>query len=129
MKRDRVQFLWQNPAAPGNFRAGICLHSHTMHSKECLSFLPRVFGHLPGMGIVLRRHAGLDFSRAYWTPPLPARAAMKLEREQIEGLGLNAIVSLTDHDNIEAGLEAQAGGTRAQAPVSVEWTAPFASSI
>src|ERR1044071_2233834 len=99
MKRDRVQFLWQNPATPKTARTGVCLHGHTLHSKECLSFLPRILKLIPGMRAVLRRHEWVDFSRAYWTPPLPPRQAFLLERKQLEELELAAIVSLTDHDD------------------------------
>ena len=47
---------------------------------------------------------GLDFSRAYWRGPVCARRALDLERRQIEQLDLGPIVSLTDHDNIDASL-------------------------
>jgi hypothetical protein len=44
---------------------------------------------------------------------------------QIERLGLWAMVSLTDHDNIDAGLILQSGELAGEAPISVEWTVPF----
>jgi hypothetical protein len=68
----------------------------------------------------------VDFNRAWWTPPLTPACAMRLEREQIAGLGLQPIVSLTDHDNIEAGLALRVG---CDVPVSVEWTVPYHRSI
>jgi hypothetical protein len=67
----------------------------------------------------------LDFSRAYWRGPLHPRSAHELERKQIETLGLPAIVSLTDHDNMDAGLLLRSEGLISDAPVSVEWTVPF----
>lgn len=69
-----------------------------------------------------------DFSAAYWTPPLPARDAFELERNEIEdGLGLHGIVSLTDHDTIAAGCELRSRGF--EIPISVEWTVPFADTF
>jgi hypothetical protein len=67
----------------------------------------------------------VDFSRAYWRGPLDARSAHDLERKQIERLDLPAIVSLTDHDNIDAGLQLRSEDIASDAPVSVEWTVPF----
>jgi hypothetical protein len=67
----------------------------------------------------------VDFSRAYWRGPLDARSAHDLERKQIEQLDLPAIVSLTDHDNIDAGLQLRFQHFVSDSPVSVEWTVPF----
>jgi hypothetical protein len=71
----------------------------------------------------------VDFSRAYWTPPLAPATALHVERKQIAGLGLRPLVSLTDHDDIEAGVSLQATADRAEAPVSVEWTVPYGASF
>ena len=62
----------------------------------------------------------VDFARAYWTPPLTPASAVRLEREQIGALGLAPIVSLTDHDDIEAGVSLQVACERDTTPVSVE---------
>ena len=56
-------------------------------------------------------------------------AALRLERGQIEGLGLQPLVSLTDHDDVEAGLALQVTHDRGATPVSVEWTVPYGASI
>jgi hypothetical protein len=108
-----------------------------MHSQECLSFLPRYLHKVPGISHVVRRYeqprAGtqpaVDFSRAYWTPPLSPASALQLERQQIGNLDLLPIVSITDHDDIEAGLALQVAADRREAPVSVEWTVPYEGSI
>src|SRR5579862_9780455 len=95
-------FLWQNPAILGGFGRGVCLHGHTFHSEECLWFLPRYLKLIPGVSQLMPRFcAGVDFARAWWTPPLTPASALALEREQIARLGLAPIVSLTDHDNIK----------------------------
>ena len=133
----KVHFAWENPPALRDFRTGISLHGHTMHSQECLDFLPRYLHQIPGVSQVTRRYQqpapgdgpSVDFSRAYWTPPLSPAAALRLERGQIEGLGLQPMVSLTDHDDIEAGLALQVTHDRGSTPVSVEWTVPYGASI
>src|SRR5580704_13044731 len=137
MKDSRVGFLWKSPAAARNFRTGVCLHGHTMLSQECLDFLPRYLHYVPVVSETVRRYQrpgpdgrpAIDFSHAYWTPPLSPASALNLERQQIESLGLRPLVSLTDHDNIEAGLTLQVTSQRREAPVSVEWTVPYENSI
>lgn len=136
MKDGNLHFLWRDAAAARNFRTGVCLHGHTMHSRECLDFLPRYLHYIPGVSQVARHYqrrrgaqSPIDFSRAYWTPPLTPASAMHLERAQIESLGLLPLVSLTDHDNIVAGLTLQVTSQRRAAPVSVEWTVPYENSI
>jgi hypothetical protein len=137
MKGSKVHFAWENPPVLRDFRTGVSLHGHTMHSQECLSFLPRYLHRIPGISQLTRRYEqplpgdgpAVDFSRAYWTPPLSPAAALRLERGQIEGLGLRPVVSLTDHDDIEAGLALQVTHDRGATPVSVEWTVPYGASI
>jgi hypothetical protein len=137
MQDSKVHFLWQHATAARNFRTGVSLHGHTMHSQECLDFLPRYLHHLPGVSQMVRRYqrpgrggqAAIDFSRAYWTPPLTPSSAFRLERTQIDNLGLAPMVSLTDHDGIDAGLSLQVTSNRSEAPVSVEWTVPYERSI
>ncbi|SPE29575.1 conserved hypothetical protein [Candidatus Sulfopaludibacter sp. SbA3] len=125
-----VQFFWRDAGRISSFRTGVCLHGHTLHSEECLNFLPRYLHYVPGISQMLSRHQrgpqAIDFNRAWWTPPLTPACALRLEREQIAGLGLLPIVSLTDHDNVEAGLALQMSGA---VPVSVEWTVPYHRTI
>jgi len=103
-----------------SFSAGVSLHSHTLHSRETLSFL--------GKHKQIRGRDGtlLDLSRAWWTPPLGPYEAWLIERNHIEQrFGLAALVSLTDHDDIEAPLKLRVLGECRQVPVSVEWTVPY----
>jgi hypothetical protein len=68
----------------------------------------------------------VDFKRAYWRPPLPALAAFELERDQIEQvLGIDSMVSLTDHDTIEGPMLLRVVPEARQIPVSVEWSVPY----
>jgi hypothetical protein len=128
MRGSRVHFSWKDPAVASSFRTGVSLHGHTMHSQECLSFLPRYLHQVPGISQVVRR-AAVDFSRAYWTPPLSPASAFQLERNQIERLELHPLVSLTDHDDIEAPMAVQVTASRGETPVSVEWTVPYGASF
>lgn len=131
MRANTIDFAWRDPLP--DFRAGVCLHGHTQHSEECLDFLPRYLCQVPGIAQVVnsyrRGSTALDFARAYWTPPLSPASALRLERAQIARLGLAPLVSLTDHDNIEAGMSLQVASDPSQTPVSVEWTVPYERSI
>lgn len=108
-----------------------------MHSREGLGFVPRYVRRVPLLYWEFERQKRRyeaahgqppDFSAAYWTPPLSGLEAFEVEREQIEdGLGLKAAVSLTDHDNIEAGCRLQA--LEREIPISVEWTIPFGETF
>ena len=140
MSGSKVHFIWKEPGAPrfgARFGTGVSLHGHTLHSRECLSFLPRYLRRVPVVSAVVRRYekrgpdgrAPVDFSRAYWTPPLTPVTALRVEKEQIEGLGLRPLVSITDHDDIEAPLALQVTSNRQEVPVSVEWTVPYGASI
>ena len=133
MRDNTVKFAWREPGLTKGFHSGVCLHGHTMHSQECLSFLPRYLHHVPGISQLVsyyeRGPRRVDFARAWWTPPLTPASALSLEREQIARLGLRPMVSLTDHDDIEAGLALGITADPCETPVSVEWTVPYERSI
>jgi hypothetical protein len=62
----------------------------------------------------------------WWHPPVGPRAVFESEVNQIERrLGLSSLVSVTDHDDIAAGLELQALYAQCRAPISFEWTLPW----
>jgi hypothetical protein len=68
----------------------------------------------------------LNYAASYWTPPLAPRMAFDLERRQIEDrLQLPALVSITDHDDIEAPLQLRSVPCASHIPISVEWTVPY----
>jgi len=130
-----VSYLWREPKAAEGFNAGVSLHSHTNQSKETLDFIAELstdWGLLqPVMRWLERRsveYTGIrpDYARSYWTPPLTPKLAFDLERTQIEDkLQLPAMVSLTDHDDIQAPLLLRSLASARQIPVSVEWTVPY----
>ena len=124
---------------PPSYCCGVSLHSHTMHSKERLGRLPTYIAKFPIGGYIIERELGrlhlykgwnFDFNKYYWTPPLSPREAYELERGVIERkLGLRPLVSLSDHDNIEAGLHLRMLGATREVPISVEWTMPYEETI
>jgi hypothetical protein len=121
------------------WRSAVSLHSHTMHSREYLGRLPEYISRIPVASYLIEREVGrvhlyrhcvVDFRRIYWTPPLSAREAYRLEAGQIEQqLGLAPLVSLSDHDNIEAGLHLSMLQETSHVPVSVEWSAPYEGTV
>jgi hypothetical protein len=133
-----VTYLWKQPSAPRPYRSAVSLHGHTNHSKEGLYFIPEFAArHAPLRWALARQERRaqdisairVDFWKSYWTPPMPALAAFQLERNQIEStLGLSTMVSLSDHDNIEAPMLLRVIPEARRIPVSLEWTVPFRNS-
>ena len=133
----QVHRFFRKPDRPLPFKTGASLHSHTMHSRESLERLPTYIAKFPIGHYVVEREIGrqhlyekrvIDFGKYYWTPPLSPREAWTLECEQIEDYGLAPLVSLTGHDNIEAGLQLKMLVETSDAPISVEWTVPYATT-
>lgn len=130
-----VSYLWREPEASKSFSAGVSLHSHTNQSRETLDFIAELSTDWGFLQPVLRwlearcvRHSGIkpDYARSYWTPPLTPKLAFELERHQIEdGLQVEAMVSITDHDDIRAPLLLRSLESARRIPVSLEWTVPF----
>jgi hypothetical protein len=72
----------------------------------------------------------LNYGASYWTPPLPPRLAFELERRQIEDhLQLPALVSITDHDDIQAPVLLRSIPYSHHVPIAVEWTVPYRDSV
>ncbi len=124
---------------PRGFRAAASLHCHTYHSKELLTFIPRYAEMIPYISGRFRKgmehHLSiygrtLDFSKTYWTPPVSPRQVIEIETLQIEKeLGLPALVSITDHDDIEAGKQLQLLNGVHRIPISLEWTVPYGRGL
>jgi hypothetical protein len=133
-----ISYLWREPRAAESFATGVSLHSHTSQSRETLDFIAELSTDFPLLQPIMRwcerrsvRFSGIqpDYARSYWTPPLNPRLAFDLERSQIEDLlQIPGLVSLTDHDSIQAPLLLRALPTARHIPVSVEWTVPFANT-
>lgn len=134
----RISTNWKEPLAVSPYETGVSLHSHTSLSEETLDFIHVLGLALPG-GKALTRHyetrcrerygLTLDFKRANWRPPLLPRMAYEVESEQIQRLGLYPLVSITDHDTIEAALLLRTVPSSRHIPMSVEWSAPFGQTV
>jgi len=132
-----IRFLWRDRDALHGSTTAVSLHSHTLHSQEGLDFIPRVLGKVGFAQALLRtledrhrRRTGKEvpYDRLYWRPPLHPRAAYELEARQIsETLPLKPLVSITDHDTLDACTELRA--LNIDVPFSHEWTIPYESTI
>ncbi len=131
----KVSYIWKDPASAGEYRTGISLHGHTQYSKEKLHFIPVFTQKWPVLQRAMDRkckqsNVPVDFSRSYWTPPLTPKLAFDVERKQIENvLGLASLVSLTDHDSIEAPIILRQAEETAEVPLSLEWSVPFGETV
>ena len=114
MQKMKLHFHWLDPTPLKCFRSGVSLHSHTSHSREAMNMVPDYAHQSRTLSLRIRalcsryrQETGceLDFSRPFFTPPLLASEAFRIEAGQIEeDLNLDALVSLTDHDSVEAAL-------------------------
>lgn len=131
MRGIRIHFQWSPGFSVEPFRGGVSLHSHTLHSREPLDMLYRAARNSWFLRTLLRQAerqykatygTHLDLTRGWWTPPLAPLDAFTVEFDQIKALGLSPMVSLTDHDNIEAPTSLQAIDATRKVPISMEWT-------
>jgi hypothetical protein len=135
MAETKLSCFWHGPDLGRETRAAVSLHGHTNRSKESLQLIPELARRGPMLHAALEKQCRksripVDFARAYWTPPLTPKLAHQTERDQIENtLGLKSLVSLTDHDNIEAPLWLRTVRETAHTPISLEWSVPFAGTI
>ncbi len=113
---------------------GVSLHCHTKFSKEILDFVPHYAEKIPIVNYFWHRERDkyvakygkkIEFEKGYWTPPMSETDVYSAEKAQIESLGLNAIVSITDHDAIEANMRLCEHTPNEFAPISLEWTIPY----
>ena len=134
MAQSTISYLWRDQNASRGFRTGVSLHSHTNQSKETLAFLANFGNQFPVMRPLIsrleqraeRNHGfKVNYSASYWTPPTTPKLAFDLECRQIEKLDMAAMVSLTDHDTIQAPMLLRAVPSARHIPVSVEWSAPY----
>jgi hypothetical protein len=138
MGQSSISYLWREPEAAKGFATGVSLHSHTNQSKETLDFISELSKDWSFLQPVMRwaerrsiRLTGIspDYVHAYWTPPLTPSLAYDLERRQIEDkLQVPGLVSITDHDDINAPMLLRSVASSRHIPVSVEWTVPFGST-
>jgi hypothetical protein len=134
MPTSSISYLWRDKQAARTFRTGVSLHSHTNQSQETLDFLANFGNQFPVIRPLMSRlerrseqvHGiRIDYAASYWTPPMTPKLAFDLESRQIEKLDLAPMVSITDHDNINAPMLLRTVPSARRIPVSVEWSAPY----
>jgi len=134
MAHSTVSYLWRDKDSAREFRTGVSLHSHTNQSRETLDFLANLGNQYPAIRPLLTRlerrseelqGLRVNYAASYWTPPMTPRLAFDLESRQIEALGLASMVSITDHDNINAPMLLRTIPSARAIPVSVEWSVPY----
>jgi hypothetical protein len=131
----RISYLWKEADAARDSSTAVSLHSHTNQSKETLDFLANLGNQYPILRPMFNRcerrsrelyKTPLNYTSAYWTPPLTPKLAFDLESDQIaQKLGLMPLVSITDHDTIAAPMLLRTVASARHIPVSVEWSAPY----
>lgn len=134
MPHSTVSYLWRDKDAVNGYSTGVSLHSHTNQSHETLDFLANLGNQYPLIRPLLTRLENraqsfhgirVNYAASYWTPPMTPKLAFDLESRQIEDLGIESMVSITDHDNINAPMLLRTVPSARQIPVSVEWSAPY----
>jgi hypothetical protein len=129
-----ISYLWRDRNASRAFRTGVSLHSHTNQSRETLDFVASFGNQFPIVRPIMSRMERraeelhgirMNYAASYWTPPMTPKLAFDLESRQIEKLGLASMVSLSDHDNINAPMLLRTVPSARHIPVSVEWSAPY----
>jgi hypothetical protein len=134
MPNSIVSYLWRDRTATDGFRTGVSLHSHTNQSHETLDFLANLGNQYPVIRPLLARMENrseakyglrIDYAGSYWTPPMTPKLAFDLESKQIEDLDIASMVSISDHDNINAPMLLRTVPSARRIPVSVEWSAPY----
>ena len=134
LKQTRLHILHDAEDLSPKAKTGVSLHCHTEHSKEMLDFVPHYAAKLPIINFFWQRERkryieregkDIDFSTAFWSPPLTAQGVYDIEKAQINSVGLGEMVSISDHDSIDANLKINERTENAKAPISLEWTVPF----
>jgi hypothetical protein len=128
-----------NPGIRSTFTSAVSLHAHTNRSREVMTPVRPYLERIPVIASLVRRQMReyerrngepVDFGRGWWQPPLDPHEVLASEASQIEDtLGLCSIVSITDHDNIDAPLALLSASPQSLVPISLEWTAPFRQSF
>lgn len=134
LEKTKLNFLKGTPDLSRQAKSGVSMHCHTEYSKEMLAFVPHYAADLPIINYFWQREKKRYFARegkypnfdsGYWSPPLSPQQVYDFEKGQIEGSGLNALVSLTDHDCIDGNFTIDEADREKTVPISLEWTVPF----
>ncbi|QQS32296.1 MAG: hypothetical protein IPM50_11575 [Acidobacteriota bacterium] len=131
--RSQLKILDRYANAAGH-STGVSLHCHTQYSKEMLDFLPFYAEKIPLVRHIWKREvekyraaAGQypNFNTGYWEPPLTGPEVYQMESGNVAKLDVEPIISITDHDCIDAAVQVNETVDNSKAPISMEWTVPF----
>lgn len=134
LKRSKLHVLRQRQDLSDRAKSGVSLHCHTQHSHEMLDFVPDYAARIPLVSLGWKyekaryeRNNGrsIDFSTAYWSPPFSGQEVYESEKTQIENNNLRSMVSITDHDCIDANMSIEETDGSRSVPISMEWTVPY----
>jgi hypothetical protein len=135
----RIAVLNQKSISQETASTAVSLHAHTCFSKEDLSFIPQYVSRIPVLALLyqhgMQRNIRLygkspDFKRGYWIPPVSPTDVYRSECTRIrQRLGLQPLVSITDHDDIEATRSLKRRYPNGDIPISIEWTVPYGGRI
>jgi hypothetical protein len=134
LKQTRLHILHAAENLSTKAKSGVSLHCHTEHSREMLDFVPHYAAQIPIINYFWQKEnkkykkregKDINFSTGFWSPPLTAQEVFNLEQNQINQTGLDALVSISDHDSIDANLKIIEQTENTKAPISLEWTVPF----
>jgi hypothetical protein len=133
--RQATVLEFRGPATLAGHTTAVSLHAHTNRSNEGMANVSRYLERIPLVAPLVRRQLrvylrrngeSVDFKKGWWHPPVDPQTVLASETSQIrQALGLRPVVSITDHDSIDAGLELQRQHSHALVPLSFEWTVPF----
>ena len=133
-KRTQLQILHAKTDLSRRAKSGVSLHCHTEFSKEQMDFIPVYTEKIPIISALWKKEKKKyteregkepNFATAYWSPPLPPEEVFKIEKNQINEAGLDAVISITDHDCIDGNIRLNDSEKNEVAPISLEWTVPF----
>ncbi len=134
LKQTRLHILHKAEKLTPKAKTGISLHCHTQYSREMLDFIPHYAEKLPIISFFWKKERArylkregkeVEFSTAFWSPPMTPYDVYDIEKMQINEAGLDAIVSISDHDSIDGSLLISDRHANEIAPISLEWTVPF----
>src|SRR2546422_2232620 len=117
---------WRDHDTLMAFGTAVSLHAHTAYSRECLGPVPAYLDRIPLVGRLFHRELRayltrngepVDFTKGWWHPPMSPVGVWESETTQIvQGLGRRPLVSITDHDSIEAGVELRTRSVHPEVP-------------
>jgi hypothetical protein len=134
LKHTTLHILQKRADLSSRAKTGVSLHCHTLHSREMLDFVPHYAERLPVISYFWRKEhekwlerekREMNFHTGFWSPPMPPEKVFDIERSQIGATGLDPIVSVSDHDCIDANLVINKEVSNEIAPISLEWTVPY----